>query len=83
MKFSVAFDSEQKWAGFGRIWGRSAQYLHLLSSHEANSNWRLLVGFEFGLDEEGSCVNLSFPPGGFVVSIDGVGGVIEHDEGSF
>ena len=36
----------------------------------------------FGLDEEDGCVDLGQPACGWVVSIDGVVGVVEYDDAS-
>lgn len=38
---------------------------------------------QFGLDEQPCCVDLVEPACGFVVSVDGVVGVVEDDDGCF
>ena len=80
---SWGLDTEEVRASLGLVGGESAQNLYLAASHETDSDWRLLIGLELGLDEEFGADDLAFPASGLVVSVDGEGGIVHHDESGF
>lgn len=80
MEGALALDAEEEGAGLHGVGGERAEDLDLLAAHEPHADRRLLVGFQFGLDEEGAGVDLALPPRGLVVPVDGRGRVVQHDQ---
>ena len=81
MELTVDFAAEEEGVGFDGIGSHGAEYFDLPAAHESETDWGLHVGLEFGLDEEGGCVDLGLPSGGEVVAVECVGGVVEENEG--
>ena len=81
MELPAGFDAEKVRAGLGLVGCERTEDLYLTAPHETHSDGGLLVGLQLGLEEELAADDLVLPAGGFVVAVDGGGGVVEHDEG--
>lgn len=79
----MLFDTVEERGDFGDVvWG-GADDFWMFSCAEGNAHGVFVMLLKFGLDEEAGCVDLRDPPGGMVVSVDGVIWVVEDDDGGF
>ena len=73
----MKFDSVQIGGHLSYIVGGSTDNLGVFAGAESNSHGILVGLLQFGLDQQSSSIDLGHPAGGFVVSVDGVFGIIE------
>lgn len=68
----MEFDAIEVRGDLGDVVRRGADDLGVFACTEGHSH-RVFVGlFELGLDEQASCVELSHPASGLIVTIDGI-----------